>query len=172
MKWILVTGTWRLTNKEVENDVRSAARKIFEEGNGLVTGGATGVDCFAMDEFIKLDPECARIRVFIPACLGHYISDYRKNWKRAPIAEGDIDNLDRVLNLIKERNPSAVVEASKESGDVLQSDYDLRHSLEVDASDEVYAFRVNSSTGTADTVMKAEAAGLPISLYKKYTIRE
>lgn len=39
MKWILVTGTWRLTNKEVEDDVRLAARKIFEEGNGLVTGG-------------------------------------------------------------------------------------------------------------------------------------
>ncbi len=42
MKWVLITGTWRLTNKEVENDVRQATRKIFESGNGLVTGSATG----------------------------------------------------------------------------------------------------------------------------------
>jgi len=39
MKWVLFTGTWRLTNKEVESDVRSAARKVFADGSGLVTGG-------------------------------------------------------------------------------------------------------------------------------------
>ena len=172
MKWVIITGTWRLTNKEVENDVRLAARKIFEEGNGLVTGGATGVDYFAMDEFLKLNPECTRIRIFIPARIEHYINDYRKNWKHAPIDDTDIDNLHHLLKLIKERNPSAVFEVRKESGDVLQYDYDLRHNEEVTFSDEVYAFRVNDSTGTSDTIKKAEAAGLPVTLYKKYTIKE
>ncbi|MFA6602046.1 MAG: hypothetical protein WCT02_04285 [Candidatus Paceibacterota bacterium] len=172
MKWIIVTGTWRLTNKEVENDVRLAARKIFEDGNGLVTGGATGVDYFAVDEFLKLNPDCTRIRIFIPARFEHYIADYRKNWKSVPITDSDIDNLNNLLTLIKARNPSAVFEVRKDSGDISQAEYDLRHNDEVAFSDEVYAFKVNDSHGTSDTVEKAKDAGLPISLYKTYDIKE
>jgi len=171
MKWIIITGTWRLTDKEVENDVRKAARKIFEGGNGLVSGGATGVDYFAMDEFVKLNPDCTRIRIFIPARLRHYIADYRKNWKHAPIKDVDIDNLAYLLNLIKTRNPSAVFEVRKNSGNILQHDYNLRHDEEVTFSDELYAFRVNDSDGTSDTINKAEAAGLPITMYKEYKIK-
>ncbi len=172
MKWILITGTWRLTNKEVENDVRTSVRKVFEDGDGIVTGGATGVDYFAMDEFLKLNPDCTRIRSFIPAKLNHYIQDYRKNWKHHPIDDKDIDNLAYLLNTIKARNPGAVFEVRKDGGDVSQKDYDLRHNEEVTFSDELYAFRVNDSAGTSDTIRKAEEAGLPIKLYKKYSIEE
>lgn len=49
MKWILFTGTWRLTNEEVEKDVCKAAREVIERGDGIVTGGATGVDYFAIE---------------------------------------------------------------------------------------------------------------------------
>ena len=56
MKWILFTGTWRLTNSDVEQDVRKAAREVIERGDGVLTGGATGVDYFAMDEVIKHNP--------------------------------------------------------------------------------------------------------------------
>ena len=170
MKWVIFTGTWRLTNKELENDVRLAARHVFERGDGLVTGGATGADYFAMDEFTKLNPNCTRIRIFIPARLPHFIADYRKNWKQAPITDIDIDNLEYLLNLIKERNPSAVFEVRKETGDITQNDYDLRHNEEVTFSDEVYAFQVNNSTGTSDTIKKAKDAGLPITLHKTYSI--
>ncbi len=170
MKWILITGTWRLTNKEVENDVRLATRRIFEQGDGLVTGGATGVDFFAMDEFIKLNPDCTRMRIFIPARLQHFIADYRKNWNQHPITDRDVDNLEYVLKLIKERNPSSVFEARKDAGDITQEEYDLRHNEEVTFSDEVYAFQVNESTGTQDTMDKARKAGLPITLHKKYSI--
>jgi len=170
MKWIIFTGTWRLTNEEVENDVRHAAREVFERGDGIVTGGATGVDYFAMDEFLKLNPECTRMRIFIPARLPHYISDYRDSWKHPPITDADIDNLEQLLKTIEKRNPSAVFEVRKESGYISQDEYDLRHNEEVTFSDEVYAFQVNSSTGTSDTINKSRAAGLPITLHKKYTI--
>lgn len=39
MKWILFTGTWRLTNQEVESDVREAAREVLARGDAIVTGG-------------------------------------------------------------------------------------------------------------------------------------
>ncbi len=170
MKWVIFTGTWRLVNKELENDVRHAARTVFERGDGMLTGGATGADYFAMDEWVKLNPECTRLRVFIPAKLGHYILDYRKNWKHDPITDVDIDNLEYLLKLIKERNPSAIFEVRKDSGDITQAEYDIRHDEEVTFSDEVFAFQVNNSTGTQDTLDKAQKAGLPITLHKKYTI--
>ena len=170
MKWILFTGTWRLTNKEVENDVREAAREVFLRGGGLVTGGATGVDYFAMDEFVKLDPTCTRIRIFIPAKLEHFIDDYRKNWKHAPINDLAIDRLETILKTVEERNPSAILAPKKNEGDISQDDYDLHHNEEVVFSDEVYAFQVNKSTGTQDTIDKAKKEGLPITLHKQYTI--
>lgn len=172
MKWIIFTGSSRLTNKEVENDVRKAARRVFENGDGIVTGGATGVDYFAMDEFIKLNPECTRIRIFIPARLPHFIADYRKNWKHSPINNTDIDNLEYLLKIIENRNPSAMFEVRKDHGDITQAEYDLRHNEEVTFSDEVHAFQANMSTGTGDTINKARAAGLPITLHKTYKIAE
>ncbi len=170
MKWILFTGTWRLTNQEVEHDVRKATREVFLHGDGLVTGGATGVDYFALDESITLDPTCTRMRVFIPAKLDHFIADYHKNWKHLPVDDTAIDLLEKLLKIVEEKNPSAILEAKKSDGDISQEDYDLRHNEEVTFSDEVYAFQVNKSTGTQDTIDKAKKAGLPITLHKKYDV--
>lgn len=39
MKWILFTGTWKLTNQQVEDDVRAAAREVLIRGDAIVTGG-------------------------------------------------------------------------------------------------------------------------------------
>ena len=42
MKWILFTWTWKLTNDEVEHDVRQAAREVIARGDGVLTGGGDG----------------------------------------------------------------------------------------------------------------------------------
>ena len=168
MKWILFTGTWRLTNEEVERDVRMAVHEVFARGDGIVTGGATGVDYFAMDEAMKLNPDASRIRVVIPATLPEYIYDYRTNWCQAPVTTKTIDALEDLLQKIKEANDGALIEMPNNI--IMQSHYDLRHDEEVKIADEVYAFQVNASTGTQDTINKAHASGLPITLHKKYTI--
>ncbi len=62
MKWILFTGTWRLTNPQVEADVRLAVREVIGRGEGVLTGGATGVDYFAMDEAMKLKPDGSHLK--------------------------------------------------------------------------------------------------------------
>ena len=170
MKWVIFTGTWRITNSEVENDVRTAVREVLSVGNGIVTGGATGVDYFVMDEYFKLDQTCRNIRIFLPARLTHFIEDYRKNWKHHPITDKEIDQVEKVLIQIKSINPAAVYEVKKDTGDISQYEYDMRHNEEVTFSDEVYAFQVNNSTGTQDTVDKARDAGLPIVVHKKYSI--
>ena len=169
MKWIIFTGTWRLTNDEVEHDVRAATREILVRGDGIVTGGATGVDYFCMDEVLKNKAE-NKLRVIIPAKLEHYISDYHKNWCTAPVTKSDIDNLENILKDFKNKNPSGLLEMKHDDTDLTQNNYDLRHNEEVMFADEVYAFQVNESSGTQDTINKAEHAGLKVSLHKKYKI--
>lgn len=170
MRWVIFTGTWRLTNQEVEKDVREAVREVISKGYGIVTGGATGVDFFCIDEVLRGGHK-NKMRVFIPAKLEKYIEDYYKNWQHDPITKKDIDDLCEVLIKFKNKNPSGLLEMRHSGEDILQSDYDLRHNEEVTFSDEVYAFQVNNSTGTQDTIDKALKAGLKISLHKKYEIK-
>ena len=168
MKWVLFTGTWRLTNKEVEDDVRQEARDVIERGDGIVTGGATGVDYFAMDEAMKLYPDASRLKVIIPAFLESYIHDYYTNWCQEPVTTEDINNLEKLLFQIKKENHESLVEMPYDI--ITQEHYNLRHEEEVKVSDEVYAFQVNESTGTQDTIERAMRKGLPIAIHKKYLI--
>lgn len=170
MKWCLFTGTWRLTNSEVEEDVRTAVREVLSHGDGIVTGGATGVDYFTVDELSKLDSNFTRLRIFLPTTLSDYIEDYRINWLRDPITDQDIVKLEAQLSGVKKKNPAALIELPHTN--ITQAEYNLRHLDEVKYSDMVYAFQVNKSTGTQDTIDKAKAAGLPIALYKQYLISE
>jgi hypothetical protein len=168
MKSVLFTGTWRLTNKEVEDDVRKAVRDVLSRGNRIVTGGATGVDYFVMDEAMKLYPDASRLKVIIPTVLKSYIYDYYTNWCIEPIKKENIDNLAKILEKIKQINPSSVVEMQNDI--ITQEHYNLRNNEEVKISDEIYAFQVNDSAGTQDTIDQALRRGLPISLHKKYSV--
>lgn len=168
MKWVLFTGTWKLTNQQVEDDVREAIRQILSRGDGIVTGGAIGVDYFAMDEVMKLYPDASRLKVIIPAFLKNYIYDYRTNWCTPPVTTEIIDSVEMLLQKIKNANQDALIEMPNRV--ITQDHYNLRHDEEVKISDEVYAFQVNNSTGTQDTIDKASSRGLPITFYKNYII--
>lgn len=132
-------------------------------------GGATGVDYFAMDEALMLFPDASHLKVIIPTNLQNYIHDYRTNWCKDPVTPTAIDTLEELLTRLKSVRPEHFVEMPF-NHDITQEHYDLRHNEEVAVSDAVYAFQVNKSTGTQDTIDKAKAAGLTITLHKQYTI--
>ena len=166
MKWILFTGSWRFANTQVEVDVRNAVREVIGRGDGIVTGGATGVDCFAMDEALNLEPDGSKLKVIIPARLEDYIHDYHTNWCHPPITKVEIDNMGSILRRIKELNSANLSEMPYSI--ITREHYFLRDSEEVNISDEVYAFQVNKGRGTQDTIDKAKKAGLPITVHKEY----
>jgi hypothetical protein len=170
MKWILFTGTWRVTNQEVERDVRSAAREVIARGDGVLSGGATGVDFFALDEAMKLNLDFSQIKIIIPALLEDYIHDMYTNWCIPPINKNDITLATDLLRAIKKVRPESLVEMPYHT--ITQEHYDLRNIEEVDVADEVYAFQVNESTGTEHTVNEAKRAGVPVAVHKKYLINE
>lgn len=109
MKWIVFTGTWQVTNKEVEDDVRDATRNVINSGNGIITGGATGVDFFCMDEVYKLN-KLELLRVILPVKMDYYIEHYHEAYEKCRIDLKACNDLCDLLQNIKKQSPVSVLE--------------------------------------------------------------
>ncbi len=162
-KWVGISGTWALTNKKIEKDVRLHVRKVLEEGGGIATGGALNVDSFATDEVIKFDPQCKHIKIFLPTTLRIYAKHYRKRAGEGVITRKQAEDLIAQLEYVKKANPKAIIE-NKVNKVVDRTTYFERNMEVVEASDELITFHVIESTGggTLDTIEKAKALGIPV----------
>lgn len=167
MKWIAISGSWRKTDAQVENDVRKTVSEILHRGDGIITGGAPGVDYFATDEALKHDPSAEKIRIYLPTSLAFYV---KHTWMRR--AEGVVDkdvgeNVIQQLVAISNFNKSAIIEGEDIPGNkyVEKWQYYKRNGLIVAAADELIAFRVNESAGTGDAIEKAKVKGIPVKIF-------
>lgn len=167
MKWALFTGSRSPVNVEVENDVRAAVREVIAKGDGVLTGGAAGVDYFAMYEVASLNA-LNKLRILLPTKLEIFIEHYRQAEKDGKIEKKACDDLLHLLQSIYEQSPISFLEMPFKQ--ITLQEYFARDEEEVKYSDYVYAFQVNESAGTGHTVKKAQEAGLPILVHSKYTI--
>src|SRR6185437_12323382 len=78
MKWIGISGTWRQTTPELEEDLISEVKDLLAKGYGVVSGGALGVDYLATQISLDAFPDGTRITVILPTTLTKYASHYRK----------------------------------------------------------------------------------------------
>ena len=168
MKWIGITGSWRATSKEVETHVRSTVRAIINNDDGIVTGGALNVDYFATDEALKLNPRATQIKVFLPVTLELYAKHYKKRAVEGIITTQQSEDLIKQLTNLKQANPNALIE-DKGNTSLTKETYYGRNTNIVDNSDEIYAFQVNDSKGTQDTIDKTRKQGKKVRI-KKYEI--
>ncbi|MDD5251857.1 MAG: hypothetical protein PHT12_04470 [Patescibacteria group bacterium] len=167
MKFIGISGGWKKTNTAVEEAVREAVSHIMAAGDGIVAGGALGVDFFAVDEAMKLDPAASRIKVFLPTTLERYAAHYRQRAGEEVVTPAQAEMLIGQLTRLKQTNPAAVIE-NPANEVVDKAAYFDRDTAVVNASDELLAFHVVSHVsdgpGTLDTISKARAKGIPISV--------
>ena len=168
MRWVAISGSWRATSSQVEQDVRAAVREIITSGNGIVAGGALNVDYFATDEAMKLDPTCKQIKVFLPTSLEIYAAHYRKRAQEGVITPKQAEILVDQLTRLQNSNPAALI-GNPHNKIVDLKIYFERNSEVVNASDELLAFQVNKSGGVQDTVDKAKYKGIPVKIFE-YTI--
>ncbi|MEN9605052.1 MAG: hypothetical protein RJB39_737 [Candidatus Parcubacteria bacterium] len=158
MKWIAIAGGWKKTNEQIRRDVQSVVKQIIHDGNGIVSGGALGVDLFATDVVLK---ENGQMKIFIPSTLDIYRAHY---FQRA--AEGIITP-EQATELI------AQLEEVKKRGFLLEGNesilnreaYFNRITKIIETADELVAFHINNGDGTTDTITKAEAKGIPIKKF-------
>ncbi len=165
-KWVAISGSWAVTTKEVERDVRRYVRSILKNRGGIVTGGALNVDFFATDETIKFDPKCEHIKIFLPTTLKIYSAHYRKRAEEGLFTSKKAGDLIAQLEYVKKANSKAVVE-NKINKIVDKTTYFERNTEVVKAANELYIFHVNESTGggTLDTAEKAKALGIPVKKF-------
>ncbi len=156
MNWIGISGTWQLTSEEVEKDVRLAVREILERGDGIVTGGALGVDSFVVDEVLSQGLAKVRIKICLPVPFDVYKKHYIKRAEEGVITKKQTESLITLLDRVHEENPKAIIEDARFSVCDKESYY-ARNGTIVDLSDELYAFQVNGSSGTQDTIEKAKS---------------
>jgi uncharacterized phage-like protein YoqJ len=167
MKWIAISGSWRANTKEIEGDVREAVREIVTRGDGIVTGGALGVDLFATDEVLLLDSKAEHIQVFLPATLEIYATHYQQRADEGIITRAQAEELIAQLTRLKKTNRKALIEHSSNTV-VDTAAYYERNTEVINHSDELLAFQVNDSKGTQDAIDKMLALGKPVKV-RKYT---
>lgn len=171
MKWIGISGGWRRIDQKIENDVRRVVSEIMERGDGIVSGGALNVDSISLDEALKHDMRAQRIKIFLPTTLEKFAEHYFKHAELGDISAGQAETLIGQLRDLKKINQAALIEnpdTNFTEENKLERYYG-RNSDIVGASDELVAFRVetkeSSGLGTADTVEKAKAKGIPVDLH-------
>lgn len=164
MKWICISGSWRKTNKKIEADVRACVRKILREGNGIITGGALNVDYFATDEMLKINPTLDKLKIYLPSTFDIFATHFRRRAQEEVITRKQAEDLITLINRIININPSAIIE-NKTNKELNKQTYYERNTDEINASDELYAFQVNNSLGTEDTIKKAKEKGIPVKLF-------
>lgn len=168
MKYIGISGGWRKTNNEVENAVRKTVREIIMQGNGIVSGGALGVDSVALAEALRQNPKGEKIKIFLPTSLEIYAAHYHKRAQEEVITIEKAKNLINQLSRLKTANPESLIENQKNTV-VNKETYFERNSEIVKASDELIAFYIISEMsdglGTRDTIAKAKAKGIPVKIF-------
>lgn len=165
MKWIGISGSRQLITKEIENDVRREVRVILENGDGVATGGAIGVDYFAMDEVFKAGLIKNRIKIFLPVTLDSFIKHYEERVNEGIVTKDQAEELINLLRLIKENNSEAIIENKTYTTADKESNH-ARNSEIVSHSDKLLAFQVNNSSGTENTIDEAKSKGKEVKIFK------
>lgn len=144
MKWIAISGSWRKTTEGIERKIRRVVKEILKKGNGIVTGGALGVDYIAVDEALKYDKDFKKIKIFLPTTLKKYIQHLEKHFRWGTIKKRDADTLVNQLKKIKKNNPQVIIETKNINftEKTKKKMYYQRNSNIVENADELIAFRV------------------------------
>jgi hypothetical protein len=177
MKFVAISGSWRKVNKEIERKVRKIVRQILKMGNGIVTGGALGVDYIALDEALKHDKNAQRIKVFLPTTLKRYAQHLRKHVKWGDVKKSAVEKLISRLKKLRTLNPKALIENKKADfrEETKKKYYYQRNTKIIKAADELIAFRVitkeSQGLGTLDTIKKAKKKGIPVKVFE-YDLRK
>lgn len=161
MTWVGVSGSWRYTPPGLQDAVHREVAAALGAGKSIVTGGALGVDYWASETALRIDP--SRLKVILPTSLATYAAHYRRRAAQRVISVQQAEDLIRQLEAAA--HAGGLVEHPERSQVVDVTTYYLRNQDVVDVADELLAFQVNASGGTQDTVDRARLKGIPVLVF-------
>lgn len=167
MKWIAIAGSWRFSTPKLRLELENEVKSILNAGNGIITGGALGVDYLATQQVIKLNPKLDRLKVFLPSPLGIYLDHYKNRAQEGVISQNQAKTLEIQLKMINRVNPEYLVYGKHRP--VNKRTYYLRNKLIIEVADQLIAFQVNKSLGTQQAINYAKKLNKPIKVFKYTT---
>lgn len=167
MNWVAISGTWKNTNEQVEKDVHREVAALLKQGDGIVVGGALGVDLFALDEVLTQEAY-NKIKVCLPVTLSLYATHYRMRAQEGVVTKEEVEHLIHQLELLYSKNPNAFVENTNNT-QINKETYFERNTKIAELSSKLIAFQVNKSEGTQDTIDKACGMGKEVRVFE-YTL--
>ena len=167
MELCCITGSWRRTNKQVARDVRRGVEIEISKGNGIISGGALGVDYTATQYVLRNGNPESQLRIFLPAPLEIYLTHYHKKAEEGIISHKQVAFLEEQLRTATEISPDII--SSLNYKRINKHSYYVRNQKEIDACSHVRAFKVNNSSGVQDTINKAKQQGKKVIL-RRYKI--
>jgi hypothetical protein len=159
--WVGVSGSWRHAPHGLPDAVRREVAAALGAGKSIVTGGALGVDYWATQTALGIDP--ARLKVILPTSLATYAAHYRQRAGEGVISAQQAEDLIRQLETVAQAG--GLVEHPDRPQVVNVTTYYLRNQDVVDAADELLAFQVNASGGVRDTLDRARRKGIPVVVF-------
>jgi len=168
MKLFAISGTWHTKNKKVKKDVEETTKKIIKEGNGIINGGALGVDYFATEIVLKFGDPKKQLKICLPIKLEEMCKHYFRRAKEGVITNQQAKKITTQLKKVAKASPDSILDkthylkANKKS-------YFARNNTIVGLSNALYAFQVNESEGVQDAINKAKTLGKPVHV-KKYCL--
>jgi len=167
VRWVGISGSWRLSSEELNRDLIEAVDVVIKRGDGIVSGGALGVDYLATERMMGVEGWEERLKVIIPTSLEVFTEHYLRRADEGVITHGQAEKLLDQLRRVKAGG--VLVEMDFE---VLDTEtYYARNTEVVKSCDELLAFQINGSGGVQDTVEKARAMGKRVEL-REYKVEE
>lgn len=168
MRWYAISGSWRKANDEVKEDVEKLVKKIILRGEGIITGGALGVDYIATQVVLDIGVAADKLRLFLPVRLKEFCRHYFKSASEGVITIHQAEIITAQLNAVAKISQACIYDDWGFT-EVNEKSYYARNTKIVEACDVLYAFQVNGSKGVADAVAKAKQLGKEIHV-KRYDV--
>lgn len=168
MKWIGVSGSWRHVTQKLKRDVKREVSQVLARGDGIVTGGALGVDYLATEVVINIDPSLSHLKILLPTDLTGYLIHYNNRAREGVITASQAKKLAQQLTFVQKTRPGALIEG-KQGKLVNKATYYARNRRIAAMSEELLAFQVNNSLGTGYTIKMARQLGKKVTQYSYKT---
>ena len=162
MRWIAISGSWRFESSELDKDLSHAIDKIIKNGDGIVSGGALGVDYKATAKMMAANNWQKRIKIIIPTSLEIYKDHYYKRADEGVITKQQATDLIDQLVAIKTAGCLTELKYHKPE----KRTYYARNREIIKSADELWAFQINDSLGVQDAVSHAREFGTKVKIWE------
>jgi len=164
MKWLAVVGS-RYVTPEMRRDIKRYVTQKVADGYGIVSGGGTGTDTYAVRMALEAGIDISRVKLFLPGSVEKYSDELRRRALEGKCKSDDAEETIRQLHSLA----SNTLDILFYPGDIETIDaraFHARNRRIVSCADELVAFRLGQSKGTTYSIERARQKGIPVQIFE------